>query len=65
MTRKEIYNLYEEVNKNIDIIRNDQASYLNGVERGIDLMFCAVRNYLAKEEAAQNEKGGEGESENT
>ena len=58
MTKNELCDIAKEVNKNIDIIRNEQAEYLRGMERGIDLMFTAVRNYLAKEETSQTKKGG-------
>lgn len=54
MTKNELYDIEKEVNKNIDIIRNEQAEYLSGVKKGIDLMFCAVMDYLT-------EKGGEKE----
>lgn len=49
MDRQELYNLEIEVHKNIDIIKNEQAEYVRGVEKGIDLMFDAVRKHLTKE----------------
>ena len=57
MTKNELYDIEKEVNKNIDIIRNEQAEYLSGVEKGIDLMFCAVRDYLTKEETITEKCG--------
>lgn len=52
MTRAELYELEADVNKNIDRIKKEQAEYLKGVEHGIELMFKAVRERLAKEEDA-------------
>ena len=49
MDKQELYNLETEVHKNIDIIKNEQAEYVRGVEKGIDLMFDAVRKHLTKE----------------
>lgn len=50
MTRTELYDLESEVYKNIERIKAEQASYVKGVEAGIELMFKAVRSALAKEE---------------
>ena len=50
MTRNELYELESAVYKNIDRIKAEQAEYIKGVEKGIDLMFRAVRDLLAKEE---------------
>lgn len=58
MTMNDLNNLEKEVNKKLDIIRKEEVAYLRGMESGIDLMFRAVRNYLAKEEANQTVKGG-------
>ena len=49
MDKQELYNLEIEVHKNIDIIKNEQAEYVRGVKKGIDLMFDAVRKHLTKE----------------
>ena len=54
MDKQELYNLEIEVHKNIDLIKNEQAEYVRGVEKGIDLMFDAVRKHLTKE----TEEGG-------
>ena len=57
MTRNELYELEGKVVQNIDRIKAEQAEYINGVEKGIDLMFRAVRDVLAKEEEkAWNER---------
>lgn len=64
MNKNDLYNLEIEVHKIIDIIKNEQAEYVRGVEKGIDLMFDAVRTYLNKEAeqaAHPTEKGGERE----
>lgn len=50
MTKNELYDLETEVSKNIDRIKREQAEYIKGVEAGIELMFKAVRNHLAKED---------------
>lgn len=54
MDKQALYNLEIEVRKNIDIIKNEQEEYVKGVEKGIDLMFDAVRKHLNK----QAEEGG-------
>ena len=56
MTKNELYDLEKEVYKNIERIKREQAEYVMGVERGIDLMFNAVRNYLTKEEQRRAEE---------
>lgn len=59
MDRQELYNLEIEVLKNIDIIKSEQAEYVRGVEKGIDLMFDAVRKHLtneAEEGGAHNDR---------
>ncbi len=63
MNKNELYYLEIEVHKKVDIIKNEQAEYVRGVERGIDLMFDAVRTFLCKEaeQARPAEKGGEKE----
>lgn len=53
MTKNELYDIEKEVNKNIDIVRNEQVEYLGGVEKRIDLMFCAVRDYLIEKGGAE------------
>lgn len=58
MNKNDLYNLEIEVHKNVDIIKSEQAEYVRGVEKGIDLMFNAVRKHLAKEQDHQTEKGG-------
>ena len=58
MNKNDLYNLEIEVHKVIDIIKSEQAEYVRGVEKGIDLMFDAVRTHLAKEQDNQTEKGG-------
>lgn len=50
MILNDLYELENEVYKNISRIKREQEEYLKGVEEGINLMFKAVRNYLAKEE---------------
>ena len=62
MNKNELYDLEIEVHKKVDIIKSEQAEYVRGVEKGIDLMFDAVRNFLRKEEEQDHptEKGGEG-----
>lgn len=50
MTRNDLYALETEVYKNIDRIKREQAEYIKGVECGMELMFNAVREHLAKEE---------------
>lgn len=60
MNKNDLYDLEIEVYKNIDIIKKAQAEYVSGVEKGIDLMFNAVRTFLQKEyeQANPTEKGG-------
>ena len=62
MNKNELYDLEIEVHKKVDIIKNEQAEYVRGVEKGIDLMFDAVRNFLRKEAEQDHptEKDGEG-----
>jgi hypothetical protein len=64
MNKNELYDLEIEVHKKVDIIKNEQDEYVRGVEKGIDLMFDAVRTLLCKEaeqdhpteKAVRNEK---------
>jgi hypothetical protein len=51
MTRNELYEIEGDVIYNeIARIKKEQEEYRKGVEYGIELMFKAVRNHLAKEE---------------
>ena len=61
MNKNDLYNLEIEVHKKIDIIKIEQAEYVRGVEKGIDLMFDAVRTFLRKEAEQDHttEKGGD------
>lgn len=61
MNKNELYDLEIEVRKKVDIIKNEQVEYVRGVEKGIDLMFDAVRTFLRKEaeQDSPTEKGGE------
>ena len=60
MDKNDLYDLEIEVHKKVDIIKSEQSEYVRGVERGIDLMFDAVRAFLRKEaeQATKTEKGG-------
>jgi hypothetical protein len=62
VNKNDLYDLEIEVYKKIDIIKSEQAEFVRGVEKGIDLMFAAVKTFLSKE-AGQNhptKKGGDG-----
>ena len=60
MNKNELYDLEIEVHKKVDVIKNEQAEYVRGVEKGIDLMFDAGRTFLRKEVEQDHptEKGG-------
>ena len=60
MNKNELYDIEIEVRKKVDIIKNEQVEYVRGVEKGIDLMFDAVRTFLLQEAEQDNtaEKGG-------
>ena len=49
MNKNDLYDLEIEAHKKVDIIKNEQAEYVRGVEKGIDLMFDAVRTFIRKE----------------
>ena len=49
MKKNDLYDLEIEAHKKVDIIKSEQAEYVRGVERGIDLMFDVVRTFLRKE----------------
>lgn len=57
MNKNDLYDLEIEVHKKVDIIKSEQSEYVRGVERGIDLMFDAVRAFLRKEGERSNENG--------
>lgn len=59
MTRHDLYELERDVYKNIDRIKREQAQYVKGVEEGIELVFKAVRETLAKEEENAAKKKNE------
>lgn len=50
MTRDELCDIEKTVYGKIEQIRQEQAEYLAGVERGADLMFKAVLAVIKKEE---------------
>ena len=51
MKRNDLYEIEGNVISNeIARIKREQEEYRKGVEYGIELMFKAVRNHLAKEE---------------
>ena len=56
MTRDDLYDIEKTVNGNIEQIRQEQAEYLAGVQRGADLMFKAVLAVIKKEEEQNNEE---------
>ena len=60
MNKNELYDIEIEVRKKVYIIKNEQVEYVRGVEKGIDLMFDAVRTFLRQEAEQDNtaEKGG-------
>ena len=60
MNKNDLYDLEMEVHKKIDIIKSEQAEFVRGVEKGIDLMFAAVKTFLSKEaeQDRPTEKGG-------
>ena len=55
MTRDELYDIEKTVYGKVEQIRQEQAEYLAGVERGADLMFKAVLAVIKKEEEQNND----------
>lgn len=57
MTRNELYLLEIEASKNIEHIKREQAEYVRGIEKGIDIMFRTVKNYILQcEEKERTER---------
>ena len=57
MTRDELCDIEKSVRGIIEQIRQEQAEYLAGVERGADLMFKAVLAVIKKEEEGTTNDG--------